>query len=505
MLRVINSLLPPNRHHLFLSQMRGSFSIHNESIHAQASDIWPRYRNDGFRPNLNIPLLTKILSASAIHQIPSTKFMSKRKASGSSQAFRKTKRVKTSEDSRDNNVGDDEFDSSVESEPELCDPALSYPRVRVFNNGGRPDTDSVPVLRHVLEIHYSPGTASPMLAQKWNAQDEELTKILFALSESLSSPQTIELGEVRFAQHEGRIIGVSADSRYDTIDGPPWLLLVPSLTIDEESNDFRSPQAADILSAIQILQGHRRAHVTANLRIRVYPQDDELLSMPNFSFELEFIASIILPASFEPVVHKKGMLKKDFVTLEDSQRRILRAAYLPEDIISTDIRDPITVSTFYSIMGSAPPLPSQQAVDALQPEDLLPTLLPFQRRSVAWLLEKEGMSVTAEGTIVPQENSSSFSFWEEVMEGNRRWFLNRLSGELSEDEPKLPTILGGMLAEEPGLGKTVETIALILLNPAPPEWKPSLSRWDPISRLDVKAVKVCFYYFRFMILSNFLF
>ena len=91
------------------------------------------------------------------------------------------------------------------------------------------------------------------------------------------------------------------------------------------------------------------------------------------------------------------------------------------------------------------------------------------------------------------------------MEGNRRWFLNRLSGELSEDEPKLPTILGGMLAEEPGLGKTVEIIALILLNPAPPEWKPSLSRWDPISRLDVKAVKVCFYYFRFMILSNFLF
>jgi len=32
-----------------------------------------------------------------------------------------------------------------------------------------------------------------MLAQKWNGQDEELSKILFALSESLSSPQTIEL------------------------------------------------------------------------------------------------------------------------------------------------------------------------------------------------------------------------------------------------------------------------------------------------------------------------
>ena len=485
--------------------MRESFSIHNESIHARASDVWPRYRNEGFRPNLNIPLLTKILSASP--QIPSTKSMSKRKASGSSQTFRKTKRVKTSEDSRDNNIGEDELESSsVESEPELCGPVLSYPYVRVFNDGGRPDADNVPVLRHVLEIHYSPGTAPPMLAQKWNAQDEELSKILFALSESLSSPQPIELGEVRFAQYEGRIIGVPEDPRYRSVDRPEWLLLVPPLTIDEESNDFRSPQAADILSAIQILQAHRRASVTANLRIRVYPQDDELLSMPNFSLELEFVASIVLPTSLEPVVHKKGMLKKDFVALEDSQRRLFRAAYLPEDIISTDVNDPITVSTFYSIMGSAPPLPSQQAVDALQPEDLLPTLLPFQRRSVAWLLEKEGMSITAEGTIVPRENSSSFSFWEEVMEGNRRWFLNRLSGELSEDEPELPTILGGMLAEEPGLGKTVETIALILLNPAPPEWNPSLSRWDPISKLDVKAVKVYFFVvFFFKILADLLF
>jgi E3 ubiquitin-protein ligase SHPRH len=344
-----------------------------------------------------------------------------------------------------------------------------------------------------------------MLAQKWNAQDEELSKILFALSESFSSPQTIELGEVQFAQHEGRIIGVPGDFRYGSVDGPPWLLLVPSLTIDEESNDFRSPHGADILSAIQILQAHRRASVTAHLRIQVHPQDDELLSMPNFSLELEFVASIVLPTALEPVVHKKGMLKKDFVALEDSRRRLLRAAYLPEGIISTDVNDPITVSTFYSIMSSAPSLPSQQAIDALQPENLLPTLLPFQRRSVAWLLEKEGMSITAEGTIVPRENSSSFSFWEEVMEGNRRWFLNRLSGELSEDEPQLPTILGGMLAEEPGLGKTVETIALILLNPAPPEWNPSLSRWDPISRLDVKAVKVCFCCFRFIILANLLF
>src|SRR6266699_2139519 len=97
--------------------MRESFSTHNESIHARASDVWPHYRNEGFRPNLNIPLLTKILSLAAMHQVPMTKSMSKRKAVGSPEAFRKAKRVKTSEDSRYNNAEEDDSDtSSVKSE-----------------------------------------------------------------------------------------------------------------------------------------------------------------------------------------------------------------------------------------------------------------------------------------------------------------------------------------------------------------------------------------------------
>jgi len=474
--------------------MRESFSTHNESIHARASDVWPHYGNEGFRPNLNIPFLTKMLFVASIHHTPITKSMTKRKAAGSPEAFRKTKRVKTSDDSRDNSEEDDSDTSSIESELPDGHPTVAYPYVHISTNTRKPDTESVPILRHILEIHYSHGIAPPTLAQKWKAQDEELSQILFTLSESISSPKTIDLGEVHFVQHEGRIVAVSRDSRREFLsaDGASWLFLVPSLTVDEDSNDFRSPQAADILSAIKSLQSHGRAHVTGHLSVQVFPPDDEPLTMPKFSFEVEFVASVILPTFLEPLVQKKGMIKRDFIALEDSQRRLLRAAYLPEDVVSTDVPHPITVSTFYSIMDSAPHLPSQQAIDALQPEALLPTLLPFQRRSVAWLLEKEGKSVTVDGSIVPCENSSSFSFWEEVMEGNRHWFLNRLSGKLSEHRPELPTILGGMLAEEPGLGKTVETIALILLNPAPPEWNPLLSRWDPISRLDVKAVKVCF-------------
>ncbi len=184
--------------------------------------------------------------------------------------------------------------------------------------------------------------------------------------------------------------------------------------------------------------------------------------------------------------------------LQDARRRLLRAAYYPfEDVVSDHVNHPVTVSAFYNILGSAPAIPSKTAENALQCEGLLPSLLPFQRRSVAWLLEREGMVLTPEGTLVPQPSPEAFSFWQQIEEGNHTWYMNRLSAELSEEAPELPNVHGGMLAEEPGLGKTVETIALILMNPALPDWNPTLSRWDDVSCLDVKAVKVCFVYYAY--------
>jgi len=82
-----------------------------------------------------------------------------------------------------------------------------------------------------------------------------------------------------FAPHEGHIIGASADSCYGSVD--------------EESNDFRLPQAADSGHPIGD-SNFAGAGATANLRIRVYPED-ESLSMPSFSLKLEFIASAIRP------------------------------------------------------------------------------------------------------------------------------------------------------------------------------------------------------------------
>ncbi|KAF9356387.1 hypothetical protein BGX26_005332 [Mortierella sp. AD094] len=108
----------------------------------------------------------------------------------------------------------------------------------------------------------------------------------------------------------------------------------------------------------------------------------------------------------------------------------------------------------------------------IQPGELLPQLLPFQQRSVSWLLSRESATLSKTGEVVYKSQSGSdrlpFS-WEQVRTPNgQELFINRLSGSICiasgdvtafESEPR-----GGILAEEMGLGKTVEMLALILLH-----------------------------------------
>lgn len=134
----------------------------------------------------------------------------------------------------------------------------------------------------------------------------------------------------------------------------------------------------------------------------------------------------------------------------------------------------------------------------LRPPGLTATLIPFQSRTVRWLLSREGKWVpppfsTAEQademelddeTPEPEDDPLAEDLphdelqrvtrgplWESVdckLDGRKFW-LNRSTSELSLEDPVAQRqaegyMLGSLLSEEVGLGKTLEVIALILLN-----------------------------------------
>ncbi|KAF9996549.1 hypothetical protein BGZ79_009717, partial [Entomortierella chlamydospora] len=93
----------------------------------------------------------------------------------------------------------------------------------------------------------------------------------------------------------------------------------------------------------------------------------------------------------------------------------------------------------------------------IQPEELVPQLLPFQQRSVSWLLSRESATLSKTGKIVYKSQSAidrlPFS-WEQI----------HLRGLGRRQNLWVGTLRRYFLAEEMGLGKTVEMLALVLFH-----------------------------------------
>lgn len=108
---------------------------------------------------------------------------------------------------------------------------------------------------------------------------------------------------------------------------------------------------------------------------------------------------------------------------------------------------------FYSCLYSPPTnQPTPQALN----EDILKTeLYPFQKRAVAWMMDRENLT--------EKSNNSSFAKANNAINGH--CFVSHLEGVVSSS-PSSGTepLRGGILAEEMGLGKTCELISLICLN-----------------------------------------
>ena len=114
----------------------------------------------------------------------------------------------------------------------------------------------------------------------------------------------------------------------------------------------------------------------------------------------------------------------------------------------------------------------------LKVPDLETNLFPFQRRTLQWLLRREGVqwqqrAEDDDGGLQPYSRPSStvpISFTEVMDADGGKYYTSPLFGVATRDTSsflKMEDLRGGILAEEMGLGKTLEIISLILLHRRP--------------------------------------
>ncbi|KAG6916879.1 hypothetical protein DXG01_004788 [Tephrocybe rancida] len=460
--------------------MRTTSSQHTESISVKDTDIWPHHEaeREGFRPHLNIEALYELLQIATSNDTSnegSSRDKGKKRSSNPlSRTLRSSKRVKTASGSSAPRGSGSATPSSAESE-DFDWHLHAYPKVDTADRNPESfdDVKNIPVLQHVFDIQY---TRDGDGDKGWKNEEDNILDILADLE-----PRTIDLGDVDFTFYRNRLVVFSQQVKHRF----QWCLLLPSHSdeINLEWHGLTSRRVQDVLLAADLLRFSGRTDLRGRLRIDILPTCVEG-ELP-FKLEVELDVSLRVPTIFEAFPWNKGKVSD----VEEAQRRLLSYLYPSKDVQPESYDGVTNIPFFYSILGPAPQLASSQMQEAMQPVDLQPTLLPFQRRSVGWLLGREGKTVVPNGDVVPKPDSSTFSFWEQVEEGNVTWYFNRLSGLLSLSPPEVYPALGGILAEEPGLGKTLESISLILLNPAPIDRNPSVTRWDPEAQLEVKTIK----------------
>jgi E3 ubiquitin-protein ligase SHPRH len=147
------------------------------------------------------------------------------------------------------------------------------------------------------------------------------------------------------------------------------------------------------------------------------------------------------------------------------------AAYFPDSNGKQEKSDPWSPQDFYRSVHV--PNKDDALAASIKTSHLDTELYPFQKRSVRWLLEREGVQWSnSEGhTIGLPENFQSeqlpLSLHLSFDGDGQKCFVSRLFNVVVKDTDEYrqaEALRGGILAEEMGLGKTLEIIALISLH-----------------------------------------
>ncbi|XP_078699866.1 LOW QUALITY PROTEIN: E3 ubiquitin-protein ligase SHPRH-like [Branchiostoma floridae x Branchiostoma belcheri] len=110
---------------------------------------------------------------------------------------------------------------------------------------------------------------------------------------------------------------------------------------------------------------------------------------------------------------------------------------------------------------------------------LVPSLRPYQKEAVLWMLEMEQFGADLQQKSRERADELHLLWREVQMPDGQTLFFNSYTGSLcKEKQSGLVPIPGGILADEMGLGKTVEALALMLLHPRPGFNRTTNVTWD---------------------------
>ncbi|KAF5605426.1 rad8 Rdh54p [Fusarium pseudocircinatum] len=118
------------------------------------------------------------------------------------------------------------------------------------------------------------------------------------------------------------------------------------------------------------------------------------------------------------------------------------------------------------------PQKDEKTPETIQVDALESTLFPYQKRTLQWLLQREGVQWSADMRrivpYVPENQDSVYDFKKLTDVAGNEYYLSELFHTVTRDISPFrqaeASVKGGILAEEMGLGKTLEILGLILLH-----------------------------------------